>query len=137
MSRENTHRVQTSRVCIFVEHSCIASSRHWPSLTQQAQHIQCLVDSVSVEIFQIVNTMAVRRHKEAIHSGHFMVSNFEADEQDEEDLVGVPVPSEDANTEKVPDAAVQEKVQNQFTYVLLNETIFLCLHVRHNMCPLT
>ena len=32
--------------------------------------------------------MAVRRHKEAIHSGHFMVSNFEADEQDEEDLVG-------------------------------------------------
>lgn len=107
------------------------------AITDTAQHIQCLVDSVSVEIFQIVNTMAVRRHKEAIHSGHFMVSNFEADEQDEEDLVGVPVPSEDANTEKVPDAAVQEKVQNQFTYVLLNETIFLCLHVRHNMCPLT
>ena len=30
--------------------------------------------------------MAVRRYKEAIHSGHFMVSNFEAEEQDEDDI---------------------------------------------------
>ena len=59
-------------------------------------------------------TMAARRHKEAIHSGHFMVSNFEADEQDEDDIVGIPVPSEDSTAEKVPDAAVQQKVQNQF-----------------------
>ena len=29
--------------------------------------------------------MAVVRHKAAIHSGHFMVSDFEPDEQDEED----------------------------------------------------
>ena len=61
-----------------------------------------------------LSSMAVRRHKEAIHSGHFMVSNFEADEQDEDDIVGIPVPSEDSTAEKVPDAAVQQKVQNQF-----------------------
>jgi hypothetical protein len=29
--------------------------------------------------------MAVVRHKEAIHSGHFMVSNFEAEEDDDDD----------------------------------------------------
>ena len=29
--------------------------------------------------------MAVVRHKAAIHSGHFMVSDFEPDEQDEEE----------------------------------------------------
>ena len=34
--------------------------------------------------------MAVRRHKEAIHSGHFMVSNFEADEQDDIDDDALP-----------------------------------------------
>lgn len=34
--------------------------------------------------------MAVVRHKAAIHSGHFMVSNFEPDEQDEEDAVVPP-----------------------------------------------
>ena len=35
------------------------------------------------------------RHKEAIHSGHFMVSNFEAEAQDDEEDIAVPV-SEDA-----------------------------------------
>ena len=30
-------------------------------------------------------SMAVVRHKEAIHSGHFMVSNFEAEEDDDDD----------------------------------------------------
>lgn len=30
--------------------------------------------------------------KEAIHSGHFMVSHFEAEEQDDEDEVAVPIP---------------------------------------------
>ena len=34
------------------------------------------------------------RHKEAIHSGHFMVSNFEAEAQDDEEDIAVPV-SED------------------------------------------
>ena len=35
--------------------------------------------------------MAVVRHKEAIHSGHFMVSNFEAEAQDDEEDIAVPV----------------------------------------------
>ena len=35
--------------------------------------------------------MAVVRHKEAIHSGHFMISNFEAEEQDDEENIAVPV----------------------------------------------
>ena len=35
--------------------------------------------------------MAVMRHKEAIHSGHFMVSNFEAEAQDDIDDIAVPV----------------------------------------------
>ncbi len=40
--------------------------------------------------------MAVVRHKEAIHSGHFMVSNFEAEEDDDDDEenIGVTVNSE-------------------------------------------
>lgn len=33
--------------------------------------------------------------KETIHSGHFMVSDFEAEAQDDEDLVAVPVPDEE------------------------------------------
>eukprot|EP00092_Neocalanus_flemingeri_P006005 GFUD01006467.1.p1 GENE.GFUD01006467.1~~GFUD01006467.1.p1 ORF type:complete len:854 (-),score=169.48 GFUD01006467.1:652-3213(-) len=57
--------------------------------------------------------MAVMRHKEAIHSGHFMVSNFEAEAQDEDDIA-VPVPEEASTADTVPDVAVQERVQNQF-----------------------
>lgn len=34
--------------------------------------------------------------KEAIHSGQFMVSHFEAEAQDDEDELAVPVPDEDA-----------------------------------------
>lgn len=36
----------------------------------------------------------VAKEKEAIHSGHFMVSHFEAEEQDDEDEVAVPVPED-------------------------------------------
>lgn len=62
----------------------------------------------------VSDTMAVRRHKEAIHSGHFMVSNFEADEQDDQDDISIPGPSEDSTAENVPNSVIQEKVQNQF-----------------------
>jgi len=58
--------------------------------------------------------MAVMRHKEAIHSGHFMVSNFEAEAQDDIDDIAVPVPEEASTVDAVPDVAVQERVQNQF-----------------------
>lgn len=39
-----------------------------------------------------------RPERETIHSGHFMVSHFEAEEQDDEDQVAVPVPEENCNT---------------------------------------
>ena len=58
--------------------------------------------------------MAVVRHKEAIHSGHFMVSNFEAEAQDDEENIKVPVPEE---VETAPDVVIQERAQNQFTLV--------------------
>ena len=66
-----------------------------------------LTDNTSGQI------MAVRRYKEAIHSGHFMVSNFEAEEQDEDDIA-ISVPHEDSTAGKVPDSVVQQKVHNQF-----------------------
>nr|XP_023020570.1 MLX-interacting protein-like [Leptinotarsa decemlineata] len=37
-------------------------------------------------------TRPERQEKECIHSGHFMVSHFEAEEQDDEDNVAVPIP---------------------------------------------
>jgi MAX-like protein X len=38
---------------------------------------------------------AATASREAIHSGHFMVSDFEAEAQDDEDLVAVPIPDEE------------------------------------------
>ena len=37
-----------------------------------------------------------RDSRETIHSGHFMVSDFEAEAQDDEDELAVPVPEEEA-----------------------------------------
>ena len=65
--------------------------------------------------------MAVVRHKEAIHSGHFMVSNFEAEAQDDEEDIKVPVPEE---AEAAPDVVIQERVHNQFTLVSFTQLIF-------------
>lgn len=39
--------------------------------------------------------MPKKSGKETIHSGHFMVSHVDKDFQDEEDLLGVPLPDED------------------------------------------
>lgn len=44
---------------------------------------------------KVAGMTTVVKEKEAIHSGHFMVSHFEAEEQDDEDEVAVPVPDED------------------------------------------
>lgn len=52
-------------------------------------------------IYREVSTMTKgsrsqsRPEKETIHSGHFMVSHFEAEAQDDEDDLAVPVPEED------------------------------------------
>ncbi|XP_018326914.1 carbohydrate-responsive element-binding protein [Agrilus planipennis] len=45
-----------------------------------------------------------KSEKEAIHSGHFMVSHFEAEEQDDEYEVAVPIPEED----EVKDPLIRE-----------------------------
>ena len=62
--------------------------------------------------------MAVVRHKEAIHSGQFMVSNFEAEDEDEEEDLDVPerlrtVTTIDSN---IPPCAT-EHGQTEFKYV--------------------
>ncbi|XP_034241723.1 MLX-interacting protein [Thrips palmi] len=46
---------------------------------------------------KVAGVTTVVKEKEAIHSGHFMVSHFEAEEQDDEDEVAVPVPDEDVD----------------------------------------
>lgn len=42
-----------------------------------------------------------RDSRETIHSGHFMVSDFEAEAQDDEDELAVPVPEEEATTARL------------------------------------
>lgn len=42
-----------------------------------------------------------RDPRETIHSGHFMVSDFEAEAQDDEDELAVPVPEEEATTARL------------------------------------
>lgn len=66
--------------------------------------------------------MAVVRHKAAIHSGHFMISDFEPDEPDEE-VVQVP-PEEGSNItnlivpddpeESTSDEIITESTSNRF-----------------------
>ncbi|CAH2086553.1 unnamed protein product [Euphydryas editha] len=47
-----------------------------------------------------VEKRRTRPGKEAIHSGHFMVSQFEAEEQDDFDDLAVPIPDEEQNAPK-------------------------------------
>ncbi|XP_037974117.2 carbohydrate-responsive element-binding protein isoform X1 [Plutella xylostella] len=48
-----------------------------------------------------VESRQARTGKESIHSGHFMVSHFEAEAQDDFDDLAVPVPDEEQNAQKV------------------------------------
>lgn len=59
-----------------------------------------------------------RQGKEAIHSGHFMVSHFEAEEQDDYDDLAVPVPDEEQTTPK-------ESVVATYTVPVATETFHL------------
>lgn len=43
-------------------------------------------------MFSIHNVRNTKPEKEVIHSGQFMVSHFEAEEQDDEDELAVPIP---------------------------------------------
>ncbi|CAG9585548.1 unnamed protein product [Danaus chrysippus] len=63
-----------------------------------------------------VEKLPSRPGKEAIHSGHFMVSHFEAEGQDDFDDLAVPIPEEEQNVQKVSTVATytlpSEKVQH-------------------------
>lgn len=59
-----------------------------------------------------------RAGKEAIHSGHFMVSHFEAEEQDDYDDIAVPVPDEEQSTPK-------ESAVATYTVPVTTETFLL------------
>ncbi|KAK6638369.1 hypothetical protein RUM44_008798 [Polyplax serrata] len=50
------------------------------------------------------DSKAIKMEKEVIHSGHFMVSHFEAEAQDDEYEVAVPVPE----MQQDPDAATPQ-----------------------------
>ncbi|XP_057657511.1 MLX-interacting protein isoform X1 [Diorhabda carinulata] len=50
--------------------------------------------------------------KECIHSGHFMVSTFEAEEQDDEDNVAIPLPENNSDIIPLPLVSVQPKNKN-------------------------
>ncbi|XP_041976840.1 carbohydrate-responsive element-binding protein isoform X2 [Aricia agestis] len=60
-----------------------------------------------------------RPGKEAIHSGHFMVSHFEAEDQDDYDDLAVPVPDEEQNVQK-------ETAVATYTVPPTSETFQLC-----------
>ena len=54
--------------------------------------------------------MAVVRHKAAIHSGHFMISDFEPDEPDEDESAAIVPPEEGSNIPSLIIPDVQEEV---------------------------
>lgn len=57
-----------------------------------------------------------RDSRETIHSGHFMVSDFEAEAQDDEDELAVPVPEqEETQTTRFPIAAMSGFPYDRFT----------------------
>lgn len=67
-------------------------------------------------MYSIHNIRSTKPEKEAIHSGQFMVSHFEAEEQDDEDDVAVPIP--EVNTKDILEVGpagsrLSKKMQNQ------------------------
>lgn len=82
-----------------------------------------------------------RPEKETIHSGHFMVSHFEAEAQDDDDLVTVPEEDEKQNVQKVTVVATtmpgammpytpdtEESVQHQQLSIEISLTkLFKCM----------
>lgn len=56
-----------------------------------------------------------RRERETIHSGQFMVSTFEAEEQDDEDEVAVPIP-------EVPETTTSVVPVTTFNQLAFNST---------------
>ncbi|KAJ8970679.1 hypothetical protein NQ317_012361 [Molorchus minor] len=77
--------------------------------------------------------------KETIHSGHFMVSHFEAEEQDDEDNVAIPIPEvADANTKATVPVTTscapqhqEEKQQQQLSIDTSLAKLFQCMSLAY------
>lgn len=100
-------------------------------------------------IYREVSTMTKgsrsqsRPEKETIHSGHFMVSHFEAEAQDDEDDLAVPVPEEDEVDIKfgqvpvigISDALVgshkDEQLQQQISIETSLNKLFHCMSLAY------
>ncbi|CAG9825495.1 unnamed protein product [Phaedon cochleariae] len=71
--------------------------------------------NISEKMYTIQHVSRTEKtEKECIHSGQFMVSHFEAEEQDDEDNVAVPIPETTDNKIIVPLISVRPRsIQNQ------------------------
>ncbi|CAD6206878.1 GSCOCG00010117001-RA-CDS [Cotesia congregata] len=71
--------------------------------------------------------------RETIHSGHFMVSDFEAEAQDDEDELAVPVPEEEAvrNTTIAPVGLTPEKLMPKSLIENSLNKLFQCMSLAY------
>lgn len=80
--------------------------------------------------------------RETIHSGHFMVSDFEAEAQDDEDELAVPVPEEEAakiaivappgfSLEKFISISSAEKSSQQLSIETSLNKLFQCMSLAY------
>lgn len=83
-----------------------------------------------------------RDSREIIHSGHFMVSDFEAEAQDDEDELAVPVPEEEAvkvaiitppglSHEKFANSSSNEKTSQQLSIETSLNKLFQCMSLAY------
>lgn len=88
-----------------------------------------------------------RDSRETIHSGHFMVSDFEAEAQDDEDELAVPVPDEEATARlsiiAQPGSAVERFIANssndkssqQLSIETSLNKLFQCMSLAYRWVP--
>lgn len=83
-----------------------------------------------------------RDSRETIHSGHFMVSDFEAEAQDDEDELAVPVPDEEAAKiaiiastgflqEKFASSSSNDKTSQQLSIETSLNKLFQCMSLAY------
>ena len=85
--------------------------------------------------------------RETIHSGHFMVSDFEAEAQDDEDELAVPVPDEEAAKiaiiastgllqEKFASSSSNDKTSQQLSIETSLNKLFQCMSLAYRWVSL-
>lgn len=89
-----------------------------------------------------------RDSRETIHSGHFMVSDFEAEAQDDEDELAVPVPDEEAAKiaiiastgflqEKFASSSSNDKTSQQLSIETSLNKLFQCMSLAYRWVSLS